>query len=931
MKEEFQKNHTIFRSGITEPKNSFFKKTQIFKALQKPIDLNLLNFDEVAEKEDFIGVFKKEAVLKEFLLRQTIKNRSLSNAYILIYSLLFFINCVFSTLYPFFTTNFSFDNLSSYFYLGVCVLMANIIFYLCFERYGFKTDKNDWWKIHNFKVMVFSLTMTIAQIKFMIDLDSNPLFRNYEFLYFWGHLQYPLILFMLTTLMQGILLKMMMTFITQSLLISFMMISEKHIKSFEIIFVIILSFFYIFFFFIFIYVEEIHLKEKYEFYLNFKKNAHDWQHIIDNVPYGLALFKKEPSHDLIFSNSYGNDVLKINISSPQENCLEKLSRTFGRLKKVAVSDSGHFQNSFEIASQQKIEHSMKSMRKYENSMPDQGFLKDIFSILNEKSHKINIEKTTIVYKTNEKLKLSLDNPTSLMGFEEKHFLINIKPILFENKQIFLLIIEDNSQYELINSLKENNDYKSKLLSSFSHELRTPLNGALPLLKNLYSDENLKKYDAEKHYQLCIAIQSLSILQMVLNDIVDYAQINSNQLQLNCTETDIRQAIMECIEIVSLQIKEKTIDLKIIIDQKIPAKFFTDRNRFMQILLNILRNSIKFSKNGGKILFSTSNFDISRNNLITFRIEDSGVGMSPSDLLNLRDILKNIKEEDVSHTTLQSGNLGLVISQNLAIILGPSNDLRGINIESKINRGTTVEFLIEDKMGLQMAGGEFSSISTMKIKTLVDLHGGSLGIKRRITKRAFTKKQSLLWLEKGNITEESCEANANERDSVDFVNPSELYPKKLDFSPINKKIAKIHCCESILVVDDDPFNLLSAEVIIKKCGYSLVKAFDGKQAVEIVQERYNLAKCNDTCKKFLMILMDYNMPVMNGIESTRILKEKMERGEIPEIPIIACSAFCAKDDLINCFEAGMNDYVSKPINIEALKKIFSKWIKNEEEF
>ena len=244
----------------------------------------------------------------------------------------------------------------------------------------------------------------------------------------------------------------------------------------------------------------------------------------------------------------------------------------------------------------------------------------------------------------------------------------------------------------------------------------------------------------------------------------------------------------------------------------------------------------------------------------------------------------------------------------------------------------VEFSIEDKMGLQMAGGEFSSISTMKKKTLVDLH--TIGFKKKkkiITKRAFTKKQSILWLEKENPTEESCEVNIKERDLVDIVNPSELSPKKVDFSPRHKKIMKPPCCESILIVDDDPFNLLSAEVIIKKCGYSSLKAFDGKQAIEIVQEKNNIAKCNENCKKILLILMDYNMPVMDGIEATRILKEKMERRLIPEIPIIACSAFCAKDDLINCFEAGMNDHVSKPINIEALKLIFSKWIKDEEEF
>ena len=75
-------------------------------------------------------------------------------------------------------------------------------------------------------------------------------------------------------------------------------------------------------------------------------------------------------------------------------------------------------------------------------------------------------------------------------------------------------------------------------------------------------------------------------------------------------------------------------------------------------------------------------------------------------------------------------------------------------------------------------------------------------------------------------------------------------------------------------------------------------------------------------------MDYNMPVMNGLEATRELKAKMRKKEIPDIPIIACTAFGAKDDIANCFEAGMNDYLAKPITLESLSIIFAKWIKVE---
>jgi len=924
----YNKISTIFQNEPVQI-NSFFKKTQIFKALQKPIDLNLLNFEQIAENEDFIPIFKKELLLNEFLLKQTLKNHSLANVFILIYSFLFFLNCACSTIYPYFSTDFSFDSLSSYFYLGVYVLLANIFFYLAFERYTYKAKKKDWWKVQNLRVFTFCLVMTIAQIKYLVDLDSNSLFKQYKFMYFWGYLQYPLILNMLLLLMQGFLIKVISIFISQTLLITFIMISENQLQKFERGFAITLSFSYLLFYFMYAYVEEIHLKEKYEFFLNFQKTSVDWQNIINNVPHGIALFRKDPERNLIFSNSYGNEALKVNISSPQRSCFETLSSNFGELQKITINNKGlSCKNTNRIASEQRIENTIKSIKKYESSIPEKGSIKDICAVLEESSF-IFTDQWTVVYKTTEKIKIPDESKFDLCN-EEKNFLIKFKIIDFENKPTFLLILEDNSQSELINTLKENNDYKSKLLSSFSHELRTPLNGAMPLLKNLYNDENFKRNDAEKHYQLCIAINSLLILQSVLNDIVDYAQINSNQLQLNCMEIDMKQIIMECLDVVSLQIKEKQIDLQVFINPDIPHRFCTDRNRVSQILLNLLRNAIKFSKNNGKIIFLAKNLEILANNLISFKLQDFGIGIPPYELEKLKDQLKNIKNEEMSSSNTQSSSLGLVISQNLALILGPSNDLSGININSEFEEGTTVEFLIEDKAGMSLAGGEYPSFSMVK-STLEKKCPEN--IKKGHFERKTFFKQSILWVEKNQvgknqkIMEDNTEVNFEKNEKVQKVKIMDFFAGKLNFVEKFKKSNKF-CCEPILVVDDDPFNLLSAEVIIKKLGYSLVKSFNGKEAIEVVEKKYANKKCNDDCKGFLLIIMDYNMPVMNGLEATRELKAKMRKKEIPDIPIIACTAFGAKDDIANCFEAGMNDYLAKPITLESLSIIFAKWIKVE---
>lgn len=915
------KSNTIFQNENTS-KPSIFRKTQILKALQNPNDLDLLHFQDIKDKEGHNIIFNKDAILEEFLLNQTIRNCSFANVFILVYSFLFFLNCAASTLHPYFTKEFSFSNISSYFFLGVYVLLANFIVYLLFNRYSFRAKKNLWWKIQNLKLFLMCLIMTIAQIRYLIDMKDDDLFKVYKFLYYWGYLQFPLLLFMIISMIQGLLAKFLTILFTQLIFITYLINMENVLDSFEIAFLVILFLSYICFFFMYVYFDEINMKEKYELYLNFKKSTIDWQNIINNVPYGIALFKKNPKLDLVFSNKYGNDVLNIDISSPNSNFnyFDTLSQNLGEIQKISISKPGLKKNTIKISSERKFKNSLSSFKELENSIPEKGYLKDILQSIEKFSEEFEALYRTIEIKPN-----SDNNPLELSG--EKKFLIKLKYIVFENAPTYLLIFEDNTTRDIIDSLRENNIYKSKLLSSFSHELRTPLNGALPLLKNLYNDENFKEYDAEKHYQLCIAINSLLILQNVLNDIVDYAQINSNQLQLNCTKTNIKKNISECLEIVSLQVKEKSIDLEITIDEKIPKNFCTDRNRFIQILLNVLRNAIKFSNNGGRIWFSASTCENSPNHLIIFKIKDTGIGINDFELKSLQTMLSNIKNYSTSDSPLasQTLSLGLLISQNLALILGPSNDSKGIKIDSKVNEGTIVEFSIEDKSGLQLAGEECSSFSMVKSKTLLIQQKPLLKIKKNRHSKYNSKKQSILWLEKRNEIQESNEA-------IDDPNPvrsnmMNYFSKNFKFIKNSKtiKTTESFCCEPILVVDDDPFNLLSAQVILKKLGYGLIKSFNGAEAIEIVKKKYNKPKCGPNCKRFLLILMDYNMPVMNGIESTKILKEKMKNREIPEIPIIACSAFGAKDDLQNCFEAGMNDYISKPINVEALKLIFKKWI------
>jgi len=130
------------------------------------------------------------------------------------------------------------------------------------------------------------------------------------------------------------------------------------------------------------------------------------------------------------------------------------------------------------------------------------------------------------------------------------------------------------------------------------------------------------------------------------------------------------------------------------------------------------------------------------------------------------------------------------------------------------------------------------------------------------------------------------------------------------------------CNHILIVDDDAFNHKAMEYIFKASKFKLIAAFNGQDAIEKVD---NKSPCGKYCKRFRMIFMDCNMPVMDGYEATKQLKLKMEIGSIPRIPIVACTAYVTNFDANKCLQSGMDDYLSKPVSKDRINETLSKWV------
>ena len=154
----------------------------------------------------------------------------------------------------------------------------------------------------------------------------------------------------------------------------------------------------------------------------------------------------------------------------------------------------------------------------------------------------------------------------------------------------------------------------------------------------------------------------------------------------------------------------------------------------------------------------------------------------------------------------------------------------------------------------------------------------------------------------------------------FKNPEQL---KLGLS--STKIPKCTCtCPPILIVDDDIFNVSALESIMKKLGYTCDTAFNGKQAIEKISERNKEKKCGLFCStSYRTIFMDCSMPIMDGFEASKVLKSKMQRKEIPDTPIVACTAFVQEREKQRAHEAGMEFHLIKPITPEKIRSTLRK--------
>ncbi|MEM9409683.1 MAG: response regulator [Planctomycetota bacterium] len=501
--------------------------------------------------------------------------------------------------------------------------------------------------------------------------------------------------------------------------------------------------------------------------------------------------------------------------------------------------------------------------------------------------------------------------------------------------------------------------KSDFLANVSHEIRTPLNAVIGLTDLLLQSRTDK---TQNEYLQMIQDSGDSLLSLI-NDILDFSKIESGKLDIQNEWFDLREKMGDTLRALALRAHAKNVDLVCKIDKTIPSQILGDVQRLRQILTNLVGNSIKFTQRG-EIVVSMDVIEKTTEQIeLEFRIKDTGIGIAEE---KLNEIFEEFVQADTSTTRKYGGSgLGLSIATKLVELMGGE-----LKVQSEIDQGTEFFFNLPFTLGVQSESlvppKEFSDIPILVVSpnaTLLDsihdilkswrmnsfcVRDDSQAIK--LAKgMTFSKQPIQIVLADSSLRgdDERCECEDLARqitDDPEITNPvfiamvkaksgqgnfehvdqvishrimqppkyselrdaiySCLQTSVQPLSDIESKEKFQHGPLKILLAEDNPVNQKLAVTILEKHGHQMTVVNTGKQALGAVAQQ-----------TFDLVLMDIQMPEMDGIEATGRIRKLEQPGN--RLPIIAMTAHAMPQDRQRCLMAGMDEYISKPFKAHEL--------------
>lgn len=490
--------------------------------------------------------------------------------------------------------------------------------------------------------------------------------------------------------------------------------------------------------------------------------------------------------------------------------------------------------------------------------------------------------------------------------------------------------------------------KSIFLANMSHEIRTPLNAIIGF-SEILCEANIP---SEEKDQVKIISKSAKSLLNIINDVLDISKMENGKLAIENETFSLYDLSENIIKLFSVNATDKSIKLVYTVDSALPPLVIGDGTRLQQVLSNLLSNAIKFTPAMGKVYFDISvvNVDIQANKTkIRFSIKDTGIGMTQE---QVGLIFKPFSQADNGISRKFGGTgLGLAISSDIIKMMGSN-----IEVASEENKGSEFFFeldfpIIENgnpvftKTDLEFAICHLNEDEN-KIKKSVVGYLDKIGNISELNDN-INKKADFLFCFEGLNQERLSLFKQNNADSkivfvgdknnldkstlalIDYCIDLPIYGSKiyniiadnstLHSEAIKSSVSKEIFKAKILVAEDNPNNQQLIEILLRKLGISVTLVSNGQEAIEAyTNEHYDL------------ILMDINMPVVDGISATKTIHLIQKETNRYSVPIIALTANSIAGDKEKYLNEGMDDYLSKPIEFDKLVTLLKKFLEIKEE-
>ena len=497
--------------------------------------------------------------------------------------------------------------------------------------------------------------------------------------------------------------------------------------------------------------------------------------------------------------------------------------------------------------------------------------------------------------------------------------------------------------------QEANQAKSRFLANMSHEIRTPLNGMLGSLSLLQG----KVHNNEQLKLVELAHQSGDALLDLVNDILDLSKIEAGELELEPQFFDLQDLLEDIASLMRLKAEEKGLSF-IAPSTLLPeCMVFADRLRVRQVMLNLVGNAIKFTNSGGSVRLVAEQV-MREQDRATYRIAIIDTGIGISDKLQER-LFQRFKQADTSTTRRYGGTgLGLAISKELVEAMEGR-----INVESQLGQGANFWFELDVKLQDKPSAdvgevwrslGKVYLISQMEsdlpyLKALLAEWQCDVVYLSSTSQLTDVSPHDVILLDEHMIDEQGREALTHVRAQViELVGQSkqskltEEYTIASVYKPVHRRALRAAIENAllqdekfedsaeeespkpmtdalVLLVEDNLTNQIVAKGILGLLGLTVEVAENGQVALDML-----------TSKAYDLIFMDCQMPVMDGYEATRAIRELGPQSATPkDVPVIALSANAMKGDDQLCFDAGMDDHVAKPISKDRLAEVVGYWL------